>query len=181
VTQLLAAWSGGDPSALDALMPLVYDELRQVAGRQLAGERGAHTLQATALVNEAFLRLVDQTRASFKDRTHFFAVSAQIMRRILIDHARRRLAGKRGGGLETVSLEGVIEWPGKENLDVLLLDEALTELATFDARQSRIVELRFFAGLGVEETAEALSISTATVKREWRVARAWLLGRIRPA
>ena len=104
MTQLLGAWSAGDASALDALMPLVYDELRQVAGRQLAGERGAHTLQATALVNEAFLRLMDQTRASFKDRTHFFAVSAQIMRRILIDHARRRLAGKRGGGLETVSL-----------------------------------------------------------------------------
>jgi len=180
VTQLLAAWSGGDASALDALMPLVYDELRRVAGRQLASERGSHTLQPTALVNEAFLKLVDQTRASWKDRTHFYSVAAQIMRRILIDHARRRLAGKRGGGAETVSLDGVADWPEPRDLDVLLLDEALTELATFDPRQSRVVELRFFAGLSVEETAEALQLSTATVKREWRMARAWLVRQLRP-
>lgn len=180
VTQLLAAWSGGDAAALDALMPLVYDELRRVAGRQLASERGSHTLQPTALVNEAFLRLVDQTRASWKDRTHFYSVAAQIMRRILIDHARRRLAGKRGGGAETVSLDGVADWPEPRDLDVILLDEALTELATFDPRQSRVVELRFFAGLSVEETAEALQLSTATVKREWRMARAWLVRQLRP-
>lgn len=178
VTRLLQDWSHGDAGARDALIPFVYEELRRIAGRELSGERAGHTLQPTALVNEVFLRLVDQNRASFRDRTHFFAVSAQLMRRILIDHARRRLAEKRGAGAPTISLDEALEGPAAPEHDVLDVDAALGELASFDPRQGRIVELRFFAGLSVEETAQAMELSTATVKREWRLARAWLQERL---
>jgi RNA polymerase sigma factor (TIGR02999 family) len=175
VTQLLLDWGRGDRSALDRLMPLVYTELRALAERSLRHEPSGHTLQGTALVHEAYLKLVDQRQVRWQDRAHFFAVAAQLMRRILVDHARRHGAAKRGRGRPTLPLEEA-EVPAAPTplIDWLALDEALDRLAALDARQARIVELRFFGGLTIEETAEVLQISQATVKNEWSLARAWL-------
>lgn len=174
VTALLADWSSGDQRALDALLPLVYAELHRMAEQHLRRERGAHTLQPTALVHEAYLRLVDQEDVTWEGRAHFFAVSARIMRNILVDHARRRLAGKRGGGAETITLDANAEW-AQPRVDVVAVDDALNALAAVDEQQARVVELRFFGGLSIEETAAALGVSPTTVKREWKMARAWLL------
>jgi RNA polymerase sigma factor (TIGR02999 family) len=174
VTRLLGALRGGDRDALGRLLPLVYDELHLLAQRAMRHERGGHTLQATALVNEAYLRLVDQRRAGWEHRTQFLAVAAQLMRRILVDHARGRGAAKRGGGQERVPLENAAVSAPEKGLDLVSLDEALTRLARIDAQQARVVELRFFGGLTVEEAAEVLGVSPATVKREWTMAKAWL-------
>lgn len=174
VTELLIRWRGGDREALDALMPLVYRELRQVARAYLQGERPEHTLQSTALVHEAYVRLVGQALPQWQNRAHFFAVAAQIMRQILVDYARSHRAAKRGSGACRLTLEDAKDLTGQQNLDVVALDDALKILATMDPQQSRIVELRFFAGLTVEDTSEALGISPATVKRSWTSARAWL-------
>ena len=174
VTALLADWGRGDRDALAQLLPLIYEDLRAIAEGHLRKERGNHTLQPTALVNETYLKLIGQ-HVSWQNRAHFFGVSAEIMRRILVDHARRKQAGKRGGGQQTISISEGIDWPDSRDLDVVALDEALTALAEFDPQQSRIIEMRFFAGLSVEETAEAIGVSPTTIKREWRVARAWLL------
>ncbi len=174
VTQLLIGWSKGDKEALDKLVPLVYDELRRQAARYLRHERVGHTLQTTALIHEAYLRLVDQKNVHWQNRAHFFGIAAQMMRRILVDHARTKKRAKRGGSDVRVSLsDATLKTPG-QNLDIVALDEALERLAEIDEQQSRIVELRFFSGLTVEETAEVLSISTATVKRDWSMAKAWL-------
>jgi RNA polymerase sigma factor (TIGR02999 family) len=174
VTELLLAWSGGDREALDRLVPLVYSELRRRAGAQLARERGSHTLQPTALVHEAFLKLVDQRRARWDSRAQFFAVAAQVMRRILVDHARARSAEKRGGDTLRVSLEEAGDAPISPEADLLPLNEALERLAVQDERQARVVELRFFGGLSVEEVAAVLEVSEITVKRDWAMAKAWL-------
>jgi len=174
VTRLLLAWSDGDRAALDQLMPLVYAELHRMAHRHLGGERPGHTLQTTALVNEAYLRLVDQKQSQWQNRTHFFAVAAQLMRRILVDYARARNNAKRGGGAMWVTLEEAAEVSGDRSAEMVALDDALTELAEFDLRKSRIVELRFFGGLSIEETAEVLNVSPGTVMREWTLAKAWL-------
>jgi RNA polymerase sigma factor (TIGR02999 family) len=174
VTELLIRWRGGDREALDALMPLVYKELRKVAHFYLQGERPEHTLQGTALVHEAYVRLVGQALPQWQNRAHFFAVAAQIMRQILVDYARSHRAAKRGSGVCRLTLDDAIDLPGQENVDVIALDDALKVLATMDPQQSRIVELRFFAGLTVEDTSEALGISPAMVKRSWTSARAWL-------
>lgn len=175
VTQLLVEWSHGDQDALERLTPLVYGELRRLARRHLSRERSDHTLQSTALVHEAYLRLVDQRSVQWQNRAHFFGVAAQLIRRILIDHARARQAGKRGAGACLLSLDEALDSPAAgRSLDVVALDDALQQLAKIDSRQSRIVELRFFAGLTVEETAEVLNISTPTVNREWNTAKAWL-------
>ncbi len=175
VTALLKEWSAGDRGALERLMPLVYGELRRLAASHLRAERGDHTLQPTALVHEAFLRLVGQRSVSWANRAHFYGIAAQMMRRILVDHARRRLAAKRSPGALFVDLgaEAAGAVPDRAP-ELLALDRALTELERLDARQARVVELRFFAGLSVEETAEVAGVSTATVKREWRTARAFL-------
>lgn len=175
VTQLLLDWSRGDRTALDRLMPLVYEELRTLADRSLRHERTGHTLQGTALVHEAYLKLVDQRQVRWQDRAHFFAVAAQVMRRILVDHARRHGAAKRGSGnLGLPPDEADAAAPQAPLVDWLALDRALDRLATIDERQVRIVELRFFGGLTIEETAEVLKISQATVKNEWSLARGWL-------
>jgi len=174
VTQLLVAWGDGDKAALDELMPLVYEELRRLARRYLRKERVGHTLQTTALVNEAYLRLIDQSSVHWQNRTHFFAVAAQLMRRILVDHARTRVRVKRGGNAIKVSLDEAIALSAAPTLDLLAIDEALERLAALDERKSRIVELRFFGGLSIEETAEALKISTGTVMHDWTLAKAWL-------
>ena len=173
ISQVLADWSNRDPTARDRLVPIVYEELRRLAHHHMRGERPGHTLQTTALVNEAYLRLagVDGLRRS--DRAHFFALAATLMRRILVDHARQRGRDKRGGGVAVVTLDETRIAPRAE-VDVVALDEALQRLAAADPQQSRVVELRFFAGLSVEETAEALGISAATVKRDWATARLWL-------
>ena len=173
VAVLLRAWSGGDSTALDQLTPIVYDELRRLARHYLRGERRDHSLQTTALVHEAYLRLVDHTRMQWQDRAHFFAVSAQVMRRILVDHARRRNV-KRGRGLRRVSLEEAILVGGDRPTDLAALDDALTSLAERDPRKAQVVEMRFFGGLSVEESAEVLGVSPVTVMREWRTAKAWL-------
>ena len=173
VTVLLRAWSGGDPAALDQLTSIVYDELHRLARRYLRGERRDHSLQTTALVNEAYLRLVDRTRMEWQDRAHFFAVSAQAMRRILVDHARRRNV-KRGRGLRRVSLDEATMIGGERATDLAALDDALTLLAERDPRKAQVVEMRFFGGLSVEESAEVLGVSPVTVMRDWRAARAWL-------
>jgi len=178
VTGLLLSWRQGDAGALDRLVPLVYDELRRVARRHLRRERPGHSLQATALVHEVYLRLVDVDRMTLKSRTHFFAVAARLMRQILVDHARRKRAGKRGGGVTMMSLDEVSPAAQTSNVDVLALDQALDELSSFDPQQCRVVELRFFAGLNIDEAAEALGISTATVEREWAMAKAWLYQRL---
>lgn len=174
VTQLLLDWSEGDQAAFDALMPLVYDELRQMARRFMSRERPGHTLQTTALVNEAYLRLVDQKRVHWQNRAHFFAVAAQAMRRILIDYARKQRYAKRGGGAPKISLDEVAVMSQERAADLVGLDEALTTLASIDPQQSRVVELRFFGGLTIEETAEVLKLSVDMVKREWATAKAWL-------
>jgi len=174
VTQLLVDWSHGDKAALDRLVPIVHHELRRLARRHMRGERTGHTLQTTALVNEAYLRLVDCNRMQWQNRAHFFAVAAQLMRRILIDHARSHLYQKRGGGAIKVSLDEASGLAEERAADIVAIDEALKELAAFDARKSEIVELRFFGGLSIEETAEVLAISAPTVQREWRKAKAWL-------
>lgn len=178
VTRMLANWRDGDQSALDQLLPLIYDELRQLAASYLRREHAGHTLQATALVNEAYLRLVDQTQVNWQNRAHFFGAAANLMRQILIQHARAKHAEKRGGEAQKLYLDevgGLIDNLIKEqNLDLLALDDALNQLSTVAPQQSRVVELRFFAGLSIEETAEALGISPATVKREWNMAKAWL-------
>jgi RNA polymerase sigma-70 factor (ECF subfamily) len=174
VTRLLDDWSRGDADALEKLLPIVYGELRRVARRELHRERIGHTLQPTALVNELYLRLVEQNRASWQNRAHFFAVAAQIMRRILVDHARAQVAAKRGGSSPRLSLSDAEDVGVEPAFEVLAVDQALTRLATLDADQARIVELRYFSGLTVEETAHVLGTSPRTVKREWRLAKAWL-------
>lgn len=174
VTQLLVDWRNGDQAAFEQLMPVVYDELRRIAKRYMSREASHHTLQTTALVNEAYLRLVNQQDVEWQNRAHFFAISAQIMRHLLVDHARARNYAKRGGGAIQVSLNEEIASVADETVDLLALDEALTRLAAVDARKSRIVELRFFGGLSVEETAEVLNVSAITIKREWLKAKAWL-------
>jgi RNA polymerase sigma factor (TIGR02999 family) len=179
VTGLLLSWGQGDAAALDRLVPLVYDELRRVARGHLRRERPGHALQATALVHEVFLRLVDVDRMTLQGRTHFFAMSARLMRQILVDHARRQRADKRGGGATVISLGEVTPAaPPTSSVDVLALDEALDALSSFDARQCRVVELRFFGGLSIPETAVALDVSTATIEREWAMAKAWLHRRL---
>jgi RNA polymerase sigma factor (TIGR02999 family) len=180
VTQLLAAWRNGDPEAPRKLMPLVYDRLRRIARQHLARERVGHTVEATALVNEAFLQVVRQEDAQWKDRLQFFAFSAQVMRRLLVAYARRRSRIKRGGGKQDrVSIsQGDVAAPDK-GIDVLALHEALHRLASFDPRKGQLVELRFFAGMNVQETAEVLGIAPITVKREWSKARAWLYNELR--
>jgi RNA polymerase sigma factor (TIGR02999 family) len=175
ITQLLARWSNGDQTALDGLMPLVYSELRRLAGNYLRRERQDHTLQPTALVNEAYLKLIDQRTAKWQNRAQFYGIAAQLMRRILVDHARQHKAAKRGGSdQQRLSITGAGELAAKPDLDVLALHEALEELATIDPQQARIVELKFFGGLSIEETAEVLEIGHATVERDWKMARAWL-------
>jgi RNA polymerase sigma factor (TIGR02999 family) len=175
VTALLQQWSRGDRDALEKLTPLVYEELRGIAAGYMRDERPGHTLQATALVHEAYVRLIGQKRVSWQNRAHFFGIAAQLMRRILIDHARRRQAAKRGAGGPIRLTAGVdVAGAPEQDYDLLAIDGALSRLEQLDAAQARIVELRFFGGLTVEETAEVAGISTATVKREWRTARAWL-------
>lgn len=175
VTKLLRAWEGGDQQALERLTPLVYNELRRIAHRYMARERPGHTLQATALVNEAYLRLLDAKEMGWRDRAHFFAISARTMRRILIESARARRFQKRGGGQERVTLEESLVIEGQPGPDLVALDDALNTLAAMDPRRSQVVELRFFGGLSVEETAEVLKVSPETVHRDWKLARAWLL------
>jgi len=175
VTELLRQWSGGDVAAREKLVPLVYEELRRIARNCLAGQPNHHTLQSTALVHEAYLRLAGRTSVRWDDRVHFFAVAAQLMRRILVDHARMKLASKRGGDCVTLLLDETIATPRQREVDLVALDDALSALAQLDEQQARLVELRYFTGLSIEETAKALNISASTVKREWATARLWLL------
>ena len=185
VTGLLLRWSEGDAGALDRLLPVIYGELRRIASKQLRAERPEHSLAPTALVHELYLRLVDQRRATWQNRAQFFGLSAQLMRRILVDHARTQQAAKRGGSATRVSLDDLVEGSPTEPVvpgpaaDVLAIDEALERLARLDGDQARIVELRFFSGLTVEETAHVLKRSPRTVKRDWRLARAWLYRELR--
>jgi len=174
ITQLLLNWSKGDEAALNQLIPLVYPELRKLARRYMGRESPEHTLQTSALINEAYLRLVDQQVVEWQDRAHFFAVAAQVMRHILIDHARSHLYGKRGAGAQHVPLDDAAVVSQERATELVALDGALTSLAKIDERKSKIVELRFFGGLSVEETAEAMKLSPVTVMREWRAAKAWL-------
>jgi RNA polymerase sigma-70 factor, ECF subfamily len=175
VTQLLVRWSEGDQKALDKLMPMVYSELRRLASNYLRRERQNHTLQPTALVNEAYLKLIDQRSAHWQNRAQFYGVAAQLMRRILVDHARQHQAAKRGGpSQERLSITSAGQLAEKPDIDLLALHEALEELKTLDSQQERIVELKFFGGLSIEETAEVLGIGHATVERDWKMARAWL-------
>jgi RNA polymerase sigma factor (TIGR02999 family) len=180
VTRLLLAWRGGDRGASDQLLRAIYDELHRQAMQAMRREESGHTLQPTALVNEAYLRLVDQTRVEWRNRAHFFGVAAQVMRRILVDHARARRAMKRGSGMRALALEGAGAAPAQADatntdaIDILALHDALEKLAALDPMQARLVELRYFSGLNIDETAEALDVSPATVKREWATARAWL-------
>jgi len=179
VTQLLVELTNGNKEAATKLIPLVYDELHRLARRQMRGERGDHTLQATALVNEAYLKLVENRPLQWQNRAHFFAVAAQTMRRILIDHARSHLRQKRGGGKKMFALDEGLVFSPEQSMELVQLDQSLDRLARLDPRQSQIVEMRFFAGLTVEETAEVLHISPKTVKREWSIAKAWLHGDLR--
>jgi RNA polymerase sigma factor (TIGR02999 family) len=174
VTRLLVAWSNGDQAALEQLTPLVYSELHRLAHRYLGRERKGHTLQTTALVHEAYLRLIDQKEVRWQNRAHFFAIAAQMMRRILVDYARSRNVAKRGGGTQQVSLDEAMEVSDERAADVIALDEALKSLSDLDQRKSRIIELRFFGGLSIEETAEVLGVSPGTVMRDWTFAKAWL-------
>jgi RNA polymerase sigma factor (TIGR02999 family) len=178
VTALLVNWSQGDRHALDELMPLVYGELRRLAGSYLRRERAGHTLQGTAIVHEAFLRLVNQNDVQWKSRAHFYGIAAQMIRRILVDHARSQQAAKRGAGAIRIELDEGMAVSASQEVDLVGLDSALEKLAALDERQSRIVELRFFTGLSVEETAEVMALSPATIKREWSSARAWLFREI---
>jgi RNA polymerase sigma factor (TIGR02999 family) len=175
ITRLLLAWNGGDEQALNQLMPLVHGELHRLAHRYMAAERPGHPLQTTALVNEAYLRLIDTSRVRWQNRAHFFAVSAQLMRRILVDVARARAKLKRGGDAIQVSLEEALEVSPTPGADLIALDDALHVLASFDERKSKVVELRFFGGLSVDETAEVLKVSPITVMRDWNLAKIWLL------
>lgn len=174
VTELLARWNQGDDGAREALIPLVYDELRRVAKRKLAGQRSDHTLQPTALVHEAYIRLINRKSGQMNDRAHFFALASQMMRQILVDHARMRNSAKRGGGEVTLLLDRDVGVEEPINFDLLGLDNAMKRLAVLDPRQSRLVELRFFGGLSIEEAAKIIEISPATAKREWATARVWL-------
>jgi RNA polymerase sigma factor (TIGR02999 family) len=174
VTTLLLEWSSGKRQAFDELMPLVYQQLRHLAAHQLRHERPNHTLHSTALVHEAYLKLIDQRRVQWKDREHFFAVAAQAIRRILVTYARSRNASKRGGGNTLLAFDESIALPGRKDVDLIRLDEALESLARLDPQQARIIELRYFGGLSIQATAEILEISTSTVNREWGLARAWL-------
>jgi RNA polymerase sigma factor (TIGR02999 family) len=173
VTELLVAWGGGDESAFDQLVPLIHAELHRLARRHMRGERKHHTLQTTALVNEAFLRLTNLKRMRWQDRAHFFAVSARLMRRVLVDHARSRQFVKRGGGAATTPFDDA-SMPVERSVDLVALDDALKDLAALDPRKAKVVEMRFFAGFSVDETAAALQVSPETVMRDWRVAKAWL-------
>lgn len=174
ISVILKDWSGGNRASADVLLALVYDELRKIASQYLRKERSGHTLQPTALVHEAYIKLIDISDINWQDRAHFFAVSANVMRHILVDHARAKLSEKRGGSAQRIELDDAISFSGKPDVDVLAVDEALKKLAEFDPQQSRIVELRFFGGLTIEETAHVVGISPATVKREWAMAKAWL-------
>ncbi len=181
ITELLIGWNQGDKGALDRLMPLVYDELRHVARHRLAAEDSRQTLESAALVNETYLRLVDQERVEWRNRAHFFAISARIMRRILVDHARQRRAAKRGGDIPRLSLDQSLGLLERKDFDVVALDEALGNLSKLDPQQARVIELRFFGGLTIEETSEALHISPATVTRDWVTAKAWLFDQLHRA
>jgi RNA polymerase sigma factor (TIGR02999 family) len=174
ITELLMAWNQGDQAAHDRLAPIVYEELRRLARGYLRRERPGHTLQPTALVHEAFLRLIDQSQVNWQNRAHFFGIAARLMRQILINHAEARRAAKRGGEAERISLNDVDQFTVEQGLDLAALNEALEKLEQIDPPQSRIVELRYFSGLTIEEIAEVMGISPATVKREWSTARAWL-------
>jgi RNA polymerase sigma factor (TIGR02999 family) len=191
VTQLLLRWRAGDPSALESLLPLVYEELRSLARRHLNRERGPHTLQRTALVHEAFLRMVDQTQVNWQSRSQFYGIASQMMRRVLVDHSRRRSAAKRGGGARRVDLDAVLAAkdsddhasgsaaapsmsPRESEIDFEAIHHALERLESLDADQGKLVELRFFGGLSIDEASQVMGISPATAKREWRIARAWL-------
>jgi RNA polymerase sigma factor (TIGR02999 family) len=178
VTRLLLAWSNGDRDALEGLIPVVYGELRRIADRYFCHERPGHTLQATGLVHEAYLKLIDQQRVRWQNRAQFFGIAAQLMRRILVDHARTRGAVKRGGGVSPVTLVDAAGPSSSRAVDVIALDDALTRLTRLYPEQGRLVELRYFGGLTIEETGEAMGISPATVKRQWAVARAWLLAHL---
>ncbi len=175
ITQLLQDAQSGNKSALDELLPIVYQELKRIAGKQLSFERKNHTLQATALVNEAYMVLVNQHSVNWQNRLHFFSIASESMRRILVNHAVAKKANKRGDGATMLSIDDVISFPNKQNVDLILLDEALNRLAKMDEKQAKIVEMKFFGGLTNEEIAEVMSISDSTVKREWASARAWLL------
>lgn len=174
LTRLLVDWSNGDRAALDKLMPLIDEELRRLAHRYMTRERAGHTLQTTALVNEAFLRLVNRKNLQWQNRAHFFGIAAQLMRTILVDHARSHASAKRGGGARKLELDEAMVVSQQKASEVIALDDALNQLALLDPQQSRIVELRFFGGLTVEEAAEVLQVSPATIKREWSTAKAWL-------
>lgn len=174
VTELLVRWRGGEKEALDSLMPLVYGELRRIAQHYLNNERSDHTLQSTALVHEAYVRLAHQDLPQWQNRAHFFAVAAQLMRQILVDYARSHRASKRGGDVYKLALDDAEEQPQAADLDIVALDDALKTLALMDSQQSKVVELKFFGGLSIEDTAEVLGISPSTVKRDWVTARAWL-------
>jgi RNA polymerase sigma-70 factor (ECF subfamily) len=175
ITQMLLRCGQGDSAALEELLPRVYNELRKLAASYMRKENQGHTLQATALVHEAYFRLVDQEDVQYQNRSHFFGIAAQMMRRILIDHARQRQAEKRGGNCTKISFDEGLHWSENDGPDLLSLDEALEKLATLDERQAKVVELRYFGGLSIEETAEVLAASPATVKRDWTLAKAWLL------
>jgi len=180
VTRLLVLWTGGNQQAMEDLLPLVYDELRKLARRYLQRERPGHTLQSTALVHEAYLRMIDQHDVSWQGRAHFFGIAAQMMRRILVDHARGRDAAKRGAGACKLTLDEELLAPAERDINLVALDQALDTLSKLDSQQGRIVELRFFAGLSIEETAEVLKISPATVKRDWAMAKAFLSRQLKP-
>ncbi len=175
VTRLLVDWRNGDQGALEQLIPLVHEELRRVARRHMAHERAGHTLQATALVNEAYVRLIDIRQVNWQDRAHFFAMSSRLMRRVLVDFARSKGYQKRGAGAQKISLDEALIVSAEPGADLVELDDALDALAAFDARKAQVVEMRFFGGLSVEETAEALKVSVDTVMRDWKLAKAWLL------
>jgi len=179
ITQLLVAWSQGDEAALEKLTPLVYQELHRLAHRYLGRERTGHTLQTTALVHEAYLRLIDRQQVEWQNRAHFFAISAQLMRRILVDFARTRRYRKRGGGAQQVMFDEAAVVAPERSADFIALDDALMELSKLDQRQARVVELRFFGGLTIEETAEVLKVAPITVRRDWNLAQAWLLRELR--
>jgi RNA polymerase sigma factor (TIGR02999 family) len=178
VTQLLREWNAGEPEARDRLMRLVYDPLHAIAERHFGREREGHTLQPTALVNELYVRFADQRQVAFRDRVHFFAVAATVMRRILVDHARRKWSDKRGGGAAPLAIDFAVDVCEEQNFDIVALDLALERLAAIFPQQARIVELKFYGGLTLDEIAESLGISAATVSREWTMARAWLRGAI---
>ncbi len=179
VTVLLREWRSGDKHALDKLMPLVYDEMRRIAHRYMQNEREGHTLQTTALINEAYVRLVGRQKIEWQNRAHFYAVTAQVMRQVLIDHARRLHMAKRGGSAQRVTLDEAVTMSVERAEELLALDEALVELARLDPRKGRVVELRYFGGLSMEDSADVLGISLMTVRRDWRAAKAWLFQRMR--